>query len=706
MTSVLVGSSMSALSPAAWTRSPKTLTGLALLAPLVFLAHSGCARPAVTPNKGGIAVVEQRDDSLHLALELFRQAQDLPQFREALNHVSAPLAKHAAKASLPLDDKTRQLVQELCRPEADEMAEIDAGAVQPLDAAYLESSFLFREAARALEITGLPLREQAALGFGWAMRRVMLHEQQDEGLPPHLILRRGFGSVGDRGVVALEVLRQAQLLGCIVPIPIKEGRDRLLIGVLLPKKEGADLLLFDPRLGLPVPGPQGQGIATLAEVRAQPELLTFSGIAPDQLKDAAARSGYPLPALAPRMKALEDLLSGQERVFLHHDLAIWQRHLAAAGLPPAPWPAQASPAPPRAFRLFYPPEEGGIDKRQRYAHFKLLQAPLPPAIYKLQEMRLFAELPDDARIVMTNFLGDLFEKYYLQPRAALLRGQHEAVLKRIDRIGSVIEQADAAAPIAESQFQQAIAQWRERLNEAYLSQDEGRVKQFWSEDQHVLALLQVDDPVPPQKYQRKMLTYILLRACRATLGNHVEALKAACWEDKAAKLQVQWDERRQAGKELRGIKDDAQSAWRNTRSAWANFLDRADVNPSQVRSRLEPIAFLWNQGQKELALGLWDQLHLDVHRALEARVRLAEANHRLGQTPLAKAALAKLRDDVAALTQQEQPRKLLQECLDQVRDQPTGTHAKRLELLARDWTPDGTLASFHDRVARLLAAWK
>jgi hypothetical protein len=681
---------------------------MSISAGLMVVAVAGCSRPATPSNKGPAVTPEVRDDSIQLALDLFHEAQTLPQFRAALNQLSGPLAKQAGKSAASQDEAWRKLAQELCRLENTEMDDLDTASPRPLDAAYVESCFLFRAAARALDVTGLPPPDQAALDFAWAMRRVLLHEQQDEGVPPHLVLQRGYGGARDRALVALEVLRQAQLDGCVVEFPNADGAAVLLVGVLTPRKDSFDLILFDPRLGLPVPGPKGESIATLADVRAQPELLKFCGVTPAQLKYATAHLTVPAPALAPRMKILEEMLSSQEGVVLFQDVARLQQQLVGAGLTVNSWPAQDKLAPPGRLRQYYPPDDGGIDKTARSVRFVFTQAPLAPVLYKFQQMRLLGDVPiaPEGREMLTKLTGNLFEKYYIQPRLALLRGDSEFLLKRLGRIGDVIEHADYAQPIVEAEFQKQIAQWRDRLNSAYESRDEARVKQLWAEDFYILSLLQADDAALPQKYERKMLTHILLRACREPLGNQVDALRAAVWEDRAARQEAQAAARRGAGKDDRTARDESAGAWKNVRTAWANFLNRADLRPAQAPARLAPVVALWVQGSREFAVGLAEQFHLDLHAAFEARIHQAEANRRLGQKQLANDALAKVREDLAALDKLPEPRKLLQDMLEQARSQP-GPYAPRLELLQRDWTSGGGhLAALRERVDRLLDAWK
>src|SRR5262249_60746163 len=84
--------------------------------------------------------------------------------------------------------------------------------------------------------------------------------------------------------------------------------------------KGNDLSLFDPRLGLPLPGPDGKGVATLAAVRKDPALLAQLStgehrydVTAEQAQAAEARVAFPLSALSPRMRHLQDKLLPQAR---------------------------------------------------------------------------------------------------------------------------------------------------------------------------------------------------------------------------------------------------------------------------------------------------------------------------------------------------------------------------------------------------------
>src|SRR5262245_12386406 len=178
--------------------------GVPLLCLSLLLVFAQCSRGPGALPKREVQVTEQRDDSLQVALELFQQSKEPGQVRAALNQISSTLVKQAAKSTSD-DEAARKRLQELFRLDAAELEDFDAAGVRGLDAPYLESCFQFRDAARALEISGLRRRDQLALGLAWTTRHVLLHEQRDDALPPHLVVQRGNGGVRDRALVFCEL---------------------------------------------------------------------------------------------------------------------------------------------------------------------------------------------------------------------------------------------------------------------------------------------------------------------------------------------------------------------------------------------------------------------------------------------------------------------------------------------------------------------
>ena len=105
---------------------------------------------------------------------------------------------------------------------------------------------------------------------------------------------------------------------------------------------GKDIYLFDARLGIPLPGPKGEGIATLAQVRAQPAVLQQLGldaknpydVSQDQAQRAEVHVACALSALAPRMRFLQDQLAATEKVRLGVDPAALVKKFTEAAQAP------------------------------------------------------------------------------------------------------------------------------------------------------------------------------------------------------------------------------------------------------------------------------------------------------------------------------------------------------------------------------------
>src|SRR5262249_47905103 len=100
-----------------------------------------------------------------------------------------------------------------------------------------------------------------------------------------------------------------------------------------------EIYLFDTRLGLPVPGPNHVGVATLRRAAAQPEILKALTIeqslpydaSPDHLRAAQVLVSCPLAGMSPRMKYLQNVLAHVEGVKLWGDpLATLKRFKRAA----------------------------------------------------------------------------------------------------------------------------------------------------------------------------------------------------------------------------------------------------------------------------------------------------------------------------------------------------------------------------------------
>src|SRR5262249_50545287 len=203
--------------------------------------------------------------------------------REVVNSLNAYLEKNPeVKAKLKLDDDTRKLLLDRFDLTADQLAEIADGQFRSLDAAYLEECWLLRQAAFSQGMQGLNTLQRARRAFEWVVSQVallerlgamqMLQRRPAEVVPPQVVLQRGFGHALERYLVFLALLRQLNIDGCMIGFPAEDkGKSTYWVpGAIISEKDanGKDavppgIYLFEPRLGAPLPGPEGQEIATL-----------------------------------------------------------------------------------------------------------------------------------------------------------------------------------------------------------------------------------------------------------------------------------------------------------------------------------------------------------------------------------------------------------------------------------------------------------
>jgi hypothetical protein len=88
---------------------------------------------------------------------------------------------------------------------------------------------------------------------------------------PLEILLYGHGDAQERARIFILLCRQAGIDAVMLAFPEDQSTTRR--GWLPAALVGGKLYLFDTSLGLPIPGPEGQGIATLEQVRKEPALL-------------------------------------------------------------------------------------------------------------------------------------------------------------------------------------------------------------------------------------------------------------------------------------------------------------------------------------------------------------------------------------------------------------------------------------------------
>jgi hypothetical protein len=606
-------------------------------------------KPSAPGRQKTTEPARQHEGGLEQAQEIFGKATDANSFRTALQQLNVYQANDPGRRAAPLSDSERTLLldrKQLGLTE-EELAEVENASFTGLDAHYLELCFLLRDAVRSLEVDGLSQPEQAAAAFAWVVRQVRLVERPEGLIAPEFVLSRGWGTSRERAVIVVGLLEQLGIPACVLSARAEEP-DQLQpwsCGALVEPPGGGkkEVLLFDPRLGLPLPGPAGSAAepartnafrtgspvpvpgnlvpASLAALCRQPDALKALtvddkhpyDVTAEQLKGTHIYLVGLLSGLAPRMRSLQEELApvrGGVRVGLDPAAALEAWKAVAA--------EQGSPAPEvRWWREavgcqydFWPPEEGGGDRGKRMAQRRSELVPwsaLPQQIIDLQG--------SDPGDILQSAFGQFFASFTLNsgmPPDLVLRGRSEdAARLLVEMLDQLREQrdrlhgatgldeslnkwcadvVDAQAAVNRAKRAAARSAGKDRATEADLAEARAQLADVWKGGEETLHVLldgrAADVQVPDGTY-----------------------LLALCKQGQAERLQRQADRARRAGRpgaEAQAAPD----AWADANYWWGKY-DAEPPPPSfggqAAPRRSSPAAARLLQARAQLALGQRDQ---------------------------------------------------------------------------------------------------
>jgi hypothetical protein len=644
----------------------RALVGTFLLAAALL---PGCHRPPKFSDEGGSG--SKGEDALTPALDTLRKGTSTADFRNALQLLNAHAARQG-QAAPQLGPEEESSLKKTFDLDDKELAEIRAGGFTPLDAHHVEFCFLLRDVARSFDAQSLPPLERARLGFDWVVRQVALGSKAEElEQPPSFVLRRGYGSARERALIFLALLQQMDIDGAMIACR-DNGKVRYWVpGALVEQKDRSgtvvrrDVYLFDTRLAVPVPGPGGKGIATLAQVRSDPDVLKPLtpdpahpyDVTPELAKTAEVHLVCPLSALAPRMRRLEKVLAETDRVRLAVDPArLTKKFKEVTGAEVGVWAGAADPnSPTRLLRSFLPPEEGGVDRSQRFRQ-------------SMEEMVRYRQLLEQLKEVRGTPLGDRlraftlarFETFLFAPRDLLLRGRFAEASKLLVSSRDKFREQNEHL-LHDPNVKVRVQAWLTRLRDAYveftraqeaaqgpggrdpeaqrrLALAQARVEALWVDEDVWKAELKnansalqdaqreveggrAADPAAQDELQRAKfrvqqlrqeganpVNLIVLGLLAQSLGGDSLYLLGLCWQERAERQEAR------LGRHAGPAADQAEAA-REVRSAW------------------ETANRWWKVYQFEFP---------DGTRQAEARLLQARALERLGKVKEAAAALEQL----------------------------------------------------------------
>jgi hypothetical protein len=179
---------------------------------------------------------------------------------------------------------------------------------EPYDPRLLQEAVWLRDISRWAQGDNFNDLARATSLFDWTVRNVQLDADAAAPRRPWQVLLHGRGTAEHRAWIFALLARQQGL--DVVMLKVAEGKEPRAVGqqlsdpqppapspqphwlpVLLLNKQ---LYLFDPRLGLPIPGPGDEGVSTLEQVRQDDALLRQLDI-----------EGTPYPLTAEAFKTVE-----------------------------------------------------------------------------------------------------------------------------------------------------------------------------------------------------------------------------------------------------------------------------------------------------------------------------------------------------------------------------------------------------------------
>jgi hypothetical protein len=604
-----------------------------------------------TPESGenNGAAESSGTSSLDVIIDIARSTMDLKKAQELTKAASDHLIESEPREQFNKYKLDRDLLSKRFGLTVKEIDTLAAPSFTAEDAQHLDWCFRLRDVAQSLKVEKLPPLQQAERALAWVTRQVALETLEEELLPASLVLQRGRGDARERALVFLDLLNQMELDGCILTCPgVEKGTTHYwLVGVVIKDDKQDEIHLFEPRLGLPVPGPGGKGIATLAQLKKQPELVQSLSIGKDYTYDVtperAAKAevsiACAMSALAPRMRYLDHILGKQGRISLAVDPTEWIQHLdKAAGAPVQVWNdegnAKKSGSPLRTQAAFLP-GAGMINKENQKFYDSLFY--LASAKTHYRQLKVWLELPNkSARDHLLGLSRHLLEQYSLYPREKLTRGRLENMLPRLSRIDKILLELNRAQ--GKEALEGKIAEWRSKVEEVYSIDEKNPLSQIqrsalWSEDPYfrlIIAPANEEEELP--KVEKRVLSFLVLTATAEALDKESLHLLALYWLEKAERSHNEIS-RFVASKTPvpKNRKDQAEMDWKNALKWTQKYLDRYGFAPGDDSwsSQMQSL-----QQQVDLAaldISIAEEFIKDVHRTLTLRLNQIDALRVFGQ---------------------------------------------------------------------------
>lgn len=543
-----------------------------LAVPLV----GGCGRSA--PTTVAPSAEREPENPWGKAVTALRKDTDAGTCRRVLADLSTAGVGPGGSALPAMSDAEQGAAKTALGLTDDELKEVTGAAYTGLDAAYLAECFYLRDVGSTLDAGKLAPAAKAARALAWVCRQVQLVPVATVvPAPASYTLRRGSGGGLDRATVFAAVCQQLGLDAVLVGTPAAnnwppanppEGKPMpepfWAVGV----RDGTTLMLFDPRRGVPLPGPAADKPATLAEVKANPDLLkpwaTDGKVTlptADEIKASVVFPTVPLSAVSARMATFQIGAGDELGVRVAVDVAALAKAIRACGEELTPWaPPGYVLTPLRSLREYVPVADGGNgDPAQSPWLADYFRAQLPT----------FDPAPAGSEIGFTDrYLYTLRAAYVRAvietgPREKLQRGQYldaaRLLVKQRDEYRALAEQSRDPARRA------AATGWVTDLNDLY---QKLRVAKL---DAGSDTARQLEADVR-KKWEDKAVSALVFAAVADPIFNEATYLLALTKHEQAERAKA-------AGA------PDAQAKWREANSWWQRYLPLAAAQDKSFPGR-------------------------------------------------------------------------------------------------------------------------
>jgi hypothetical protein len=443
---------------------------------LAAAALAGCSRQPAGPSVTATRQADPTDEMVDAVRETLRKSSDVGACRRLVEQLNVYLGRpNIGRKPEPLSAAERAALEKEFALKPEEVAEVGRPEFTPLDAHYLDQTLLFRDIARALDVAQMPPAERAAAALAWVVRNLHNVPPGGPALPPSYAALRGAGTPLERIYVLLTLLRQLDLDACLIGDASAANTPEGVwaVGVLA----DGQVSLYDARLGLPLPGPGGKGVLTLAQARSDADAFKLLAldpklpydVTPERAKQSQVYVTVAMTGLSPRMRFLQGLIpEGTARVAAD-PAAVRERFRQAltgpayAGVEVRFWNPPVEDAYPRVLYWFLPPNEGGGDRSDpsvgRMARYYSGAVPwdrLPPFLLALRGepgSRIRAAFAE--RLTMFSQPG--------RARDLIDRGQFDQATEQLVGLRSHF----AKRPFSERELQESSSNWSKEASADY-----------------------------------------------------------------------------------------------------------------------------------------------------------------------------------------------------------------------------------------------